>query len=211
MNKKILFLMAVLIFLPVLQVSAAQVYVGVKIGNTENPDGEVFDLLPNTQLSILNVSGSTITTTEDTEMGDTLWTPLIDLTNGNQYTAQLVVPFCFDPGEYDSRGPYCWFKGDANQNCNEVCSSNNTTILPDSNCIESDPDCIMLAAFFGSIDNCRSGDPAPSLFTGWGYDTFWWGGTGGGDWCSYKTSSYQRICTCQFDTGTFNFPFTASF
>jgi hypothetical protein len=218
MNKKILFIIFItaVIFLPTTIANASQVYVEVQITNDEQPGGESFDLLAGTEMSIWEGStqkGNTKILDSAVAVGETITSNLVDLENGNSYTLRLQVPLCFDGGIYDERGPYCWYKGTAGQNCNQVCSANNTTILPGSNCIESDPDCIMLTAFFGSIDSCRSGDFAPSLFTGWGYDTFWWGGSGSGDWCSYPSSGsdYQRICACQFQTGTFNFPFTASF
>lgn len=222
MNKKILLLIlfAVLIFLPTLKVSAAQVYVGVQISNNEKPGGGTFDLLTGTQMSVLTgappgsttVSGSTVTTTSDTAIGDTLWTPLINLTSGSPYTVRLNVPFCFGDGKYDERGPYCWFLGTDSQSCTDVCSDKGGTAS--SECQESDESCVVMINFGLDCDYCYESEEAYPFFypngsTGYCYYPYY--NYPGYNACDFDYSGYIRICACQFQTGTFNFPFTASF
>jgi len=222
MNKKIslLILFTILVFFPALQVSATQVYVGVQISNTEKPSGGTFDLLAGTQLSVLNgtppgsttVSGSSVTTANDTAIGDTIWTPLINLTSGSTYTARLSVPLCFGDGKYDSRGPYCWFLGTDSQSCTTLCSDKGGTTS--SECQEPDDSCTMMIEFGLDCDYCYEGeDPYPYFYpygsTGYCYYAYY--SYPGYNTCDFGYSGYTRICACQFQTGTFNFGFTANF
>jgi hypothetical protein len=221
MSKKIVLFIkisffVILIFMPIASVSATSVYVGVTIANTENPEGEAFCLLEGTKMSVWSggtQKGSTVTISSDICIGDNIWSGLVDLESGQSYSIKLENLNC--NGKIDSRqvngqpNDYCWYGGDFNQNCTTVCSANNTTTLPDSGCIETDPDCVILTAFFGGGHTCYNGDAFPMLYIG---DNQFKNGVGSsGDWCSYSSGYHKRICACVMSYTNFIFPFTASF
>jgi hypothetical protein len=221
MKNKLLFIFAVIIFLLATNVHAAQVYVGVQITNTESPTGETFDLPSGTQMSVLTgappgatiVSGSSVITTSNIAVGDTIWTPLITLTSGNQYTARLSVSLCPEGSKFDSRNNYCWYLGNSGQNCDQVCAANGTTPYCEGSgctptCEEPDENCTMLKAFGFDCSSCYVDYPVSVWSGGACLD----GTMSGINECA-NNWGYPRICVCGplAFSGTFNFPFTASF
>lgn len=238
MNKKILFLTVVLfilVFVPITKVSATQTYIGVQIAATQPINGSgvavptsLWCLPIGSNLAIMNYAGTsnitavspsvnpTVTTVPTCPLS-TIWSGLVDLTNGTQYKIRIwpntAMPFC--SGYTD--GTYCletWDVVGENKNCNDVCVHYGQVNRTDSNWPTYD---------CGTYANCNQialikGSPCTTCTAG-SYDYYdkngnCWYYSG---WCNrtWSDPNYTRVCKClptNTSSGTFNFdfPFTPS-
>jgi hypothetical protein len=153
-------------------------------------------------------------------MGDTLWSGLLDVTNGQNYKAYLYVPnFC--PGYLNGN---CYVASSADENCCDVCSDYGLTVVSGySNC-ESSTSCYNARSYDDATCKVASkvrGSNCASCTTGAAYDFFdgsgnCWTTFGTGTSyvsCSNVVTGYKRVCSCNYPTTAtkFQFPFTANF
>ncbi len=152
--------------------------------------------------------------------GNTIYSGLVNLTNGSNYKVYLYTPsFC--PGYANGA---CYVTTLANKNCCDVCSNYGLTAMGgETNCSSSncsdynvyydDSNCSIEATLKGSACSVCNTGATYSYFSG---NNCWttYGGSSYYPACSWSSSGLTRVCTCNADTGTptgFVFPFTANF
>ena len=202
---------AFLIFLLPTKSEAAMVYIGTKIESTAATGGTSFYLPEGTIMSVINDpdgGGESVldsyTTTEETYIGDTIWSNAVSLTYGIEYGIRLELPSCGDPGYWDNG--YCWYAGAAGESCTTVCSDYGGT--NSSGCNEWDESCRAIKNRLGiPCDTCSDFCPASYNF-GFGkcYSCNYQ------DWldCDWSDPDFIRVCACTIPVNEFNFLFTAS-
>lgn len=103
MNQKIILLAVfsffIALFLPTAYVSADAVFIGVTIDSAVRADGVSPFCLPNgTNISIIgNVSSNSKSTTSTACAGQTMWSDLVTLASGSNYSVKLDAPNCYGP------------------------------------------------------------------------------------------------------------------
>jgi hypothetical protein len=143
--------------------------------------------------------------------GNTVWSPLLNLTNGTSYKACLYTPsFC---AGYESAAGYCLETDTtpgAQQDCNSVCGHFGQ--IPTDSCYESgDSDnCSAIEALKGAPCLTCSPSTLYSFYDNSGncyYHNFYDAS------CSAAPSGVTRVCACYHASAGagFLFPFTASF
>lgn len=227
----------VLAFIPIINVSAVQVYVGVQITATTPTDGSgnadpgrLWCLPVGTTMGFLEGdppgSGSYIggytETTAPTCPGNTIWSPLMDLTNEAPYTIRIhpVYPGSCS-GYFD--GYYCWETWDVpgeNKNCIDVCGRYGQTPADTTATTTGDPsgldcyegylgNCTVAEKLKGSSCSSCTDSNAATYFSKTTDDCFY------NDHehfaCSWSDADYVRACMCVFEGGgadDFNFSYT---
>jgi hypothetical protein len=228
MNKKILILLSVIFivftFVPFSMARASQVWVVAKISNAQNASGS-FCLPIGTQMNITGISNSTTTTAVSTCAGDSITSPLINLSSGS-HNLNIVIPSCSSyGGKLDGSGR-CWFTStDPNTNCTTLCQSEGLTTLS-AKCCETDPNCVMLDELLPTLptylqqstcSSCTQDYPSNYAYPP---PNAWYGqcGTGeakqaqclsGAGNCGYNGWGNYIICTCSVPASPiFSFSFT---
>jgi len=202
---------ALLILVAPIKADATQVYVGTRIENTESAEGTQFCLPAGTVMSVMDTDGTTVldtyTTSQQTCVGDTIWSGLVDLTNGAQYGIRLQVPLCTD-GDY--REGKCWYVGQQGQSCTQVCSTHGGTASTTCNESLSEANIEDIAG----ITCTYTYTWCPVYYESYYYypEIYCYACLEESTYnnCDFSYPEATRICACAMSTGTFNFTFTAS-
>lgn len=153
--------------------------------------------------------------------GGTIWSRLIDITNGDHYKVYLYTPtFC--PGYIDELGA-CWVSDKPNEDCNAVCSnygltsSGNGTDSCLSDTADDDSNCSIEASLMGSA--CSGGCNTGASYSDYNPSTKVCNTTHPSYFysisCSYSDPNFANVCSCNIpaagDNGTgFILPTSAS-
>ena len=234
MTKKTLFFiisLSVLVFIPIAKVSAVNVYVGVQIAATEPinssgyPDsGKLWCMGVNTKMGVYSGTfpGSTIvsaiggtsnptTITSPLCPGGTVWSGLLNLTNGTTYTIKIVTPnYAFCSGYHYS---YCYETWDVvgqGKNCYDVCGRyGQTPMTSGTDCYSGNVnDCSRINTLRGiTCATCNSG--SYTYYSKTTNDCWYKNGYAP---CEWSDPNYVRVCVCTLNTTagpyTFNFAYT---
>ncbi|MBU3896287.1 hypothetical protein KKG36_03190 [Patescibacteria group bacterium] len=229
MYKKILLVLSalcVLSFFPQ-EAKAIYSYVQVTIEKAEiDATGASFNIPSGTIISVydsMSIELGTKRTDAVTAEGGIIVSPLVNLTDGEDYTIKLAVPGSECGGYLDDNG-YCWFKSATyNQTCTSVCATHGGVNSP-GHCNERDissitsQKCNAIKALAGGLPVvCADGGSCPVVFDAtYGNNASYWGNAcnDSSNYCdvSYTLYDWRRIiCACS--TGPkleFFFSFTAS-
>lgn len=224
-----------LAFFPIARVSATNVYVGVQvtattpINNSGVADtGKLWCLPVGTTMGLQNgvppgsgyltPVGSTsnpVTTILPTCPGSTIWSGLLNLTNGTPYTIRIYTParsFCSGIfGDYN----YCFETWDVvgqNKNCNDICAHyGQTPMSSGTDCYAGyyTYNCATIEALKGSsCSTCTAG--SYNYYSKTDNSCFYKANSYVN--CAWSDPNYVRMCICNLNNSTgyssFNFSFT---
>jgi len=237
MNKKIFLLIiaAVLFLVPLAKVSAIQTYVGVKItattptnsaGNASD-SGKLWCLPVGTYLQVasgspfgsglapIGPSANPVYTTTPTCPGSTIWSGLLNLTNGSLYTIRIdagggnYYSYCSGTNNSSYGCMESWDTPGENQNCSAVCAHYGQTVGSNWNGLANGY-CVDAVALKGSP--CTTCNLSPSGFNYYDKSGNCWYYTNESPTGTWSDPNYIRVCRCNINnTGTnqlFDFPFT---
>jgi len=218
-------------FFPLTKITATNVYVGVQIAATEplnsssQPDpGKLWCMGVGTTVGVLSGAPpgtsyltpvsptlNPITTITPTCPGGTIWSGLLNLTNGTTYTIRIItLNHAFCSGYYYS---YCYETWDVvgqGKNCYDVCGRyGQTPMTSGTDCYSGNVnDCSRINTLRGiTCATCNSGS-----YTYYSKATNdCWYKTGYAS-CTWSDPNYVRVCVCTLNTNagpyTFNFAYT---
>jgi|GEM_PF-5234546 len=230
-------IVGILAIYPTARADATWTYVGIQVDSAKRVSTNTdFCLVASTTMDVMEGSTSlnAVTTVDPTcadgtgntklfpalptgVSGKQIWSNLVNLTNGQQYTLKIIAPLCFGFWHKNTgiNNPYyCWYRGYQNggtglgESCNQICQDNGTTALNDGLYCNSqyDQGCAAASALFGTCGACWDGQN----LNGRRYDTMCGNNSSGyaGQLCSSGDGSWSYVCPCNVSTGTYNFPFT---
>jgi len=241
MRKKTLLFISffvVLVFFPIMRVSATQVYVGVQITATEPiksdgtidpgvlwclPTGTTMGIMSGTSyITPVSPTVNPVTTILPTCPGSTIWSGLLNLTSGTTYTIRIAPQpgyFTFCSGY--NYGGYCyetWDVAGQNKNCYEICAHyGQTPVVSGTRCYNTLLNCNTIEKLKGSPciggPSCSTGccSGSYSYYSKTTNECWYYSGWGPDNGCYWSDPNYVRACICNVNSTLANLIFDLSF